>query len=150
MADAPSTSDASSDSPPTRDEHSGLLDPGGDRSFLLDALIGAGVAIVLSFVPFSPVLGGAAAAYLHREDGPQVGAASGVVAALPTALFGFVAFVFLGFGPLFLGGDAAGSVLVLVLLLFALVFFAVINAVLGAVGGFLGIKLAKEYPDPPW
>jgi hypothetical protein len=113
-------------------------DPDPERGFWIHALLGGVVAVVLSFVPFSPALGGAVAGYLQGEDGVRVGAASGLVAAVPTlALFALFA-VFLGFvGP--------GAAEFLVLLAVALVFWFGISAALGAVGGVVGVALADEY-----
>jgi hypothetical protein len=51
---------------------------------LTNALIGAVVTVVLPFVPFSPLLGGAVAGYLQERDGFRVGAPSGAIAAVPS------------------------------------------------------------------
>lgn len=113
----------------------------------VNALLGAVVSVVLSFLPFSPALGGAVAGYLERADGIRVGAIAGVFAAIPQFLFllvfGGVATAFLGFG-----GDAfAGG---FVLLLFVIVvFLAIYTVALSALGGLVGVYLADEFRDRP-
>ena len=112
--------------------------PDPTRGFWPNALVGAVVAVVLSFVPLSPVLGGLAAGYLHGEDGGRVGGASGLLAAVPTltVLFPFAA-VFL------FDGVDAGELLVVAG--GALVVWFAVSAGLGAAGGYLGVVLAGEY-----
>lgn len=108
------------------------------RSTFVNALIGAVVSFVLSFVPFSPVLGGAVAAYLEGRDGVRVGAISGLVAALPVA-----AFVFL-LASLFLFGDGLGLfVLIGVVVLVAVVY----TVALSALGGYLGEYLVTRQAE---
>jgi hypothetical protein len=128
-----------------------LFDPGGDRSLLVDAAIGAAVIVVLSMVPFSEVLGGAAGAYLHRERSAAVGAAAGVLAAIPRFL-AFVAFLFVvPFGFAVFGGEAAGGgAFFLVVALVLLVLVAAWTVLLSTLGGLVGQWLAREYPEPPW
>jgi hypothetical protein len=120
----------------------------GDNDFLVHALIGGVVSVVLSFVPFAPILGGAVAGYLHERDGLRVGSVSGLLAAIPLALV-VVLVVVLGFG--FFGvfaiapgggvGVPGGFVL---LLLFGVVLAAVYTVALSAVGGILGVYLVDE------
>lgn len=115
---------------------------------LINAIIGGVASIVLSFIPFSPVLGGAIAGYLQggsRNDGLRVGAYSGVVAAIPLALFFVFAVVVFGVFGIFAagpGGGGSGAVGGTVLLLFVVVFGLIVAAVytvgLGAIGGWLG------------
>jgi Ca2+-binding RTX toxin-like protein len=113
---------------------------------LINALVGGIASIVLSFVPLSPVLGGAIAGYLQggtRNDGLRVGAYSGIVAAIPLALFFVFALALFGVVGIFSagagGGRAAGGI---ALFLFAFVFALVVSAIytvgLGAIGGWLG------------
>lgn len=56
---------------------------------LFDGIVGAVVTVVLSFIPFSPVLGGAVAATRRDSggygDGAGVGLLAGVLAAIPLA-----------------------------------------------------------------
>lgn len=105
---------------------------------LINAVIGAVVSVVTSFVPFSPILGGAVAAYLEegtRSDAARVGALSGlllVVPFTPILLVG-VAMVPFDFGLSFLA--------ILVVLGFA----AVYAVGFSALGGFLAAYVL-EFP----
>lgn len=112
---------------------------------LTDAIVGAAVTALTAFVPFSPVLGGGLAAYIHRGDrraGAKVGGLSGLVASVPIA----VLFVFLvvGFGlaaaDLGLGllAVAVGAALVV-----GLLGTVVYMVALGAIGGYLGVALTE-------
>lgn len=109
---------------------------------LVNAVLGGVAAIVLSFVPLSPVLGGAIAGYLQggsRNDGLRVGALSGLVAAIP---LGFVVVGLLLVTGLFaLGVGPRGGAGIAVFLLFSvvgLVLVALYTVGLGAVGGWIG------------
>lgn len=107
----------------------------------VNALIGAVVTVVFSFLGLSPLLGGAAAGYLERRDGGRVGALSGLFASLPMLLFvGFGGFLLgvLGFGDVFSG---------IALLLLVALFVVVFTVALSAVGGVLGVYLAEEFRD---
>ncbi|WP_247730601.1 DUF5518 domain-containing protein [Halovivax limisalsi] len=108
----------------------------------LNALIGAVAGIVLSFVPLSPLLGGALAGYLEDgtyREGAIVGLVAGLIMLVPFVLFGlFVTSLFLGFGP-------SGSGLVFgVFGLFVLTTSAAYTVGLGAVGGYIGVYLRDE------
>ena len=106
---------------------------------LINAVIGGIASIVLSFVPFSPVLGGALAGYLQggdRGEGVRVGAYAGVVAAVPLALLLFVVVAVFGF--LALGGRPGGGAFLVVFFLFAAVVVAGIIVGLSALGGWVG------------
>jgi hypothetical protein len=124
--------------------------PSRDGSFV-NALIGAVATVVLSFVPFSPALGGAVAGYLQGEDrnlGLRVGALSGLIATIPVALlvglfvavFGVFAVV-PGNGT---GGAARTLVGLLVLLGLVLLVVAVYTVGLSALGGYVGAILAER------
>jgi len=111
-----------------------------DGDTLLNALLGAVVSVVLSFLPFSPLLGGLLAGYLQggdRSDGARVGAISGVFALVPILGFllllgGVWGFFLLGGMPLRFGAIGA----FLVFLLFVLVGAWTVG--LSALGGWLG------------
>ncbi|MBP1987787.1 DUF5518 domain-containing protein [Halolamina salifodinae] len=107
----------------------------------VNALIGAAVTVVFSFLGVSPLLGGAAAGYLERRDGGRVGAIAGVFATVPMlgvlALFGVLLSV-LGLGDPF---SAFG------LLVIAALFAAVYTVALSTVGGVLGVYLAEEFRE---
>jgi len=112
------------------------------RSLMLDALLGAAVTVLLSFIPFSPVLGGAVAGYLHERDGVKVGTVSGVFAAIPAAVVAtLVVALFVIVPP-----GASGSPGVRMAVLFAVVFLvaAVYTVTLGALGGYLGVYVREE------
>ncbi|WP_435318512.1 DUF5518 domain-containing protein [Haloarchaeobius sp. TZWSO28] len=119
-----------------------------ENGFWINAAIGGIAAIVLSFVPFSPVLGGLISGYLEKDTqrggNIKIGAAAGVISLIPMLFLGvfFVGFGFLGA----LGGaDAAMGV---VFMLFIVAIFAVIGALytigLGAAGGFLAHVLWED------
>lgn len=105
-------------------------------------VVGAIVSVVLSFIPFSPVLGGAAASYLDTDQtasGLGTGTLAGVIGGLPL----LVITVFAGFG-LFMGipGDvapAAAALLAFTAILTLLYFVA-----LSAIGGYLGTWARKR------
>lgn len=106
----------------------------------MNALIGAAVGILLSFVPLSPVLGGGVAGYLEggeSDDGLRVGAVAGAVMAIPLAFIGLVLSVFV------LGAGAPVGVGAMFLL--ALLLIALYTVGLGALGGLVGASLAEEF-----
>lgn len=111
-----------------------------------NAIVGAVVSIVTSFVPLSPILGGLVAGYLQggtNADGVRVGAYSGLVAAAPIA----VLFVFLVGGAVVVGselGIGLVSGFVALMLVFGGLVSAVYLAALGALGGYLGIRLGSN------
>lgn len=113
----------------------------------VNALVGGVAAIVFSFVPFSPVLGGGLAGYLQggtSNDGLRVGAYAGAVAAVPLALVSLLVLFLFGFG-IFLGGTRAGGVLVIVLFMMAFIVATALYTVgLGALGGWLGNYVKYE------
>lgn len=108
-----------------------------DSETLINAIIGAVVTIVTSFVPFSPVLGGGVAAWLEKGDrteGAKVGALSGALISLlllPLLFFGLLIAPF-DFGLTFL------------LMLFVVVLGAAYLIGFGALGGYLGSYVREE------
>jgi len=109
----------------------------------LHALIGAVVTVVVSFIPFSPVLGGGVAAYLSDADadeGIRIGAVSGIIASVPLLLLGLFLVSVLGFfavsGPGG-GGMAFGFGGLLAVLVVGLIAVAY-TVGLSALGGYLG------------
>ena len=135
-------SERSSQSTPVGPESSGQTAERAPNT-LLNGLIGGIVAVLLSFLPFSTVLGGAVAGYLEggrRDDGLRVGLYAGIVALLPlvlilvtvgTFIFGFVG---MGHGPMAMGLPGAGFAF----FVFGFLFLAVYTVGLSAVGGWLG------------
>ncbi|WP_312854243.1 DUF5518 domain-containing protein [Natronococcus sp. JC468] len=102
--------------------------------------MGGVVGVVLSFVPLSPVLGGAVAGYLEGGDtdgGLRVGALAGLVALVPVLFVGFALLFVLGFGPT---SPALGLVG-----LFGLLFAAVYTVGLSALGGTIGVYVESEF-----
>lgn len=113
---------------------------------LINAVIGAVVAVVLSFTGFSPLLGGMVAGYLQRGDragGIRVGALSGAIAALPFLLLFFVFGGFLFTGSMLGNGMGVPGGFVFVLL-FGVVFAFIWSVGLSALGGYLGVYIATE------
>ncbi len=116
---------------------------------LLNAVIGAVVGVVLSFIPFSTVLGGLVAGFLEGPDGRQgaiVGAIAGAIAFLPIAGMGLLLFGILGIGlagGVPLEGFAVVSIVIVVAGFFALAY----TVGPSLLGGYLGAYLAREYPD---
>lgn len=116
----------------------------------LHALIGAVVTVVVSFVPFSPVLGGGVAAYLSDADaneGIRIGALSGAIASVPLLLFGLLLVFFLGFfaiGGVGHGGAPAFGVGGLLVVLVVGVVAVAYTVGLSALGGYLGSYLVDE------
>ena len=114
----------------------------------VNALIGGVASILLGFVPFSTVLGGAIAGYLEGPEtdaGLTVGVYAGLVAVVPFALLGFLfGGALLAFTPMM--GPRGGMVGALGIIGFLLVgFFALLYTVgLSALGGILGAYLHRE------
>lgn len=115
-------------------------------SYRAHAVLGAVATTLLSFIPFSPVLGGGVAGYLeHHVTGRSVsvGALSGVLAMLPV----LVILVFVT-GGLFAGFSAiqeSGMGLVTTAtMLLVLLFVAAFGGALGALGGFVGGHIADR------
>jgi hypothetical protein len=118
---------------------------------LLNALVGAVVSVVVSFVPFSPVLGGAVAGYLQAgdsSDGLRVGAVAGFLAGIPILVAALaLAFVlgFVGFGAMTMDPQAgAGTLLFAVFGVVATLLGALYTVGLSAAGGWLGNYVATD------
>ncbi|MEF8901465.1 MAG: DUF5518 domain-containing protein [Halovenus sp.] len=115
-------------------------------SYGAHAVLGAVVAGVLSFIPFSPGIGGALAGYLERADSDRtisVGAFSGLLAMLPILVI--LLFVLVGLVTGLSGIDQGGMALLTgATMLFVLMIVATIGAGLGALGGFVGGRLAER------
>jgi hypothetical protein len=114
----------------------------------VNALVGGVVSIVLAFLPFSTVLGGAIAGYLEGPEtdaGLRVGVYAGLVAVVPLAFVGFLfGGALLAFAPM-MGprGGMVGAIGLVGFLFFGLL--ALLYTVgLSAVGGVLGAYLYRE------
>ncbi len=112
----------------------------------MNALIGAAVAVLLAFLPFSTVLGGAVAGYLQHgdyRDGAVVGALAGLIALLPILALGSIFGGVLLMGPpvgMPHGFAAVGFVVLFLVFFFAMIYFLG----LGALGGVLGAYIVTE------
>jgi len=127
-----------------REAATGVVAPDG----VTNALVGAVVSVVVSFVPFSSVVGGFVAGYLQRGDrgeSTRVGALSGLFTVLPAAVL--VLFVV---GGLAAGvaevGAIGGALLILAGTLVALVSALAVTVGLSALGGYLAAR-AEERSD---
>lgn len=121
------------------------------RSVWVDALIGAVVTVLTAFIPFSPVLGGGVAGYLHRGDDRaalKVGALAGLLASVPVlAIFGLIVLVvFVGVA---VTGEVAVPLLVVGVMLVLALFVLAYTVVLSAVGGVIGRALARRERQGP-
>lgn len=113
---------------------------------LMNSIVGGVVAVVLTPLNFSPVVGGAVAGYLEGDDGVRVGAIAGAIAAIPLVLFtsllgGVSILPFVGFGDF---GGILPAALGIIGALFAFVLGVLFTVALGALGGYLGVYLQGE------
>lgn len=113
-------------------------DRSGDPSMASNALLGAVVTAVASFVPFSAVLGGGVAGYLQQDE-PWTGARVGVLTGLFVSLPLFIVLGVLTIG-LFIEGFAFLSLVLVVALLFSLLFSVAMSALGGYGGGYLASR----------
>ena len=112
----------------------------GQGDTLFNAVIGAVVTMVTSFVGVSPIIGGGVAAYLEKGDKSasiRIGALSGAIVVIPFVLFGLLIF-----GGISAGG--ASPAFFLVILLFVVVLGAAYTVGLSALGGFIGWYIREE------
>ncbi len=117
-----------------------------DRPTWIEAIVGAVATFVFGFIPFSPLLGGAVAGYLHggnREATLRVGGLSGLLAALPVVVV--VLFLFGGMTSAAVNVGAVGGALFAIgAVVFALVFTVTFQVVLSAIGGLIGVHFSPE------
>ncbi|SIR82155.1 DUF5518 domain-containing protein [Natronorubrum thiooxidans] len=127
------------DTPPPIDTYG--TDSSTGRTTIFNALIGAAVGIVLSFVPGSTLLGGAVAGYLEGDadpvDGLRVGAIAGLCMLAPFVLFGMIAWLF------FLGAGGPGTTIGVVFIV-GLTFGALYTVGLSALGAVFGRYIKTE------
>jgi hypothetical protein len=111
---------------------------------ILNAFIGGIVGVVLSFIPFSTVLGGGVAGYLEGGDsasGAKVGALAGVIAFIPLVLIlGAVLF----FVPVITAPGASVQLALWVSLLLIVLLAALYTIGLGLIGGVVGVYVKEE------
>lgn len=111
-----------------------------------NAIIGAIVGAVTSFVPLSPVLGGLVAGYLQkgtRMDGARVGGLAGLVTAVPITLL-FISLIIGLFGVSTEVGAGFEAGLVAVALAVAAIVATLYLVVLSAIGGYFGVYLDER------
>lgn len=115
------------------------------EDFYLHAVLGAVVTVVLSFVPFAPLLGGGLAGYLHDQGtgrGTRIGLVAGVIAAVPIALVFVLMVTVMSFGAL-ATGEVTGPAFVLGIGAAVLVYVGLYVVGLSAVGGYVGGAIAE-------
>lgn len=120
----------------------------GGHSTVVNALLGAVAAVVLFFLPFQTVIGGAVAGYLQGPDtdeGLRVGALVGVFLMVPVVvLVALLGMGFLAFVP-FLDPSAVGiGAIGLLFVATVLVLGALYTVGLAVLGGVLGAYLNRE------
>ncbi|WP_181684613.1 DUF5518 domain-containing protein [Halorhabdus salina] len=113
-------------------------------SYRATAVLGGVGTAVLSFIPFSPVVGGGLAGYLeHPASGRSVsvGGLAGFLSMVPAlVLLVFVTVgLYNGFATV---GEAGLGIVVVTAMFLTLLFVAAYGAGLGALGGFAGGRLA--------
>ena len=115
-------------------------------SYSTYAVLGAIVAVAVSFIPFSTILGGGVAGYLEWRESERtvsVGGLAGVLPNLPIVLFS----IFVLGGVLAGVRDVDGQsfvILVTGLTVLSLLVLLTLAAALGALGGYLGGKIAES------
>ncbi|PSP81907.1 hypothetical protein BRC83_10715 [Halobacteriales archaeon QS_1_68_17] len=113
---------------------------------LINGLVGGMVSIVLAFLPFSTVIGGAVAGYLEgdgRERGAKVGALAGLIAAVPLLGLFLLVGSFFVVVPFEIGGVAAGA-LGLAAITAMVLFVTLYGILLSTLGGVIGTYLREE------
>ena len=129
--------------------HQRVTDEGVVGTYRSSAVLGAVATAVLSFVPFSPVLGGGLAGYLEQPASGRpvsVGALSGFVAMVPAlVILGFVTVgLYSGFATI---QEAGLGFVVVAGMFFGLLVLSAYGAGLGALGGFAGGRLVQSGSD---
>lgn len=116
------------------------------RSYGAFATLGAVAAIVLSFIPFSSILGAGIAGYFEQKEGGRtisVGAVSALLPVVPTLVL--LTFLFAGiYDGLSTIGEAGAAIPLIVVIVFVGVVGAVLSAVLGGLGGWVGGWIADR------
>lgn len=116
------------------------------KSLWPNAALGSIVTLVLSFMAFSPLLGGGVAGWLQRESpkrGAKVGAISGAIALVPLMVI-----IFLGLFVMMLPGGFGPSALLLLVLFVGLPLLGLWVLGLSTLGGYLGAYLREEHHSP--
>lgn len=121
------------------------------RGLLLgNAILGAVVTGLLSFIPVSPILGGAVSGYVHRKQASgvtTVGALSGLFAALP--LVAIMIFLTVGLTSGFASAGVGGvGIVVVFAMVIAMLVLLVFSVGLGGIGGYLADAIAGDDGPP--
>ncbi len=117
---------------------------------LVHALVGALVGVVLSFIPFSTVIGGAVAGFLEgpdSRDGTVAGALAGAITFVPILGGVFLVAAVLGLGVSVAAIPLEGGALALIVMGFLSMIVLLYTVGLALLGGYLGAYLAGQYPD---
>lgn len=125
-------------------ETSSVSDTEKTPNTFLNAFIGGIIGVVLSFIPFSTVLGGGVAGYLEGGeygDGAKVGALAGLVALVP---FVFILAVGLAVVPVVSAPGAGVQFALWVSVLLIGLVAAIYTIGFSLLGGILGVYLKNE------
>jgi len=126
--------------------HSSASEGEGVDSYRAVAVLGAVATAVLSFIPFSPLVGGGLAGYLEQPESGRavsVGGLAGFLAMVPA--LSILAFVSVGLYNGFAAvGESGLGIVTITGMFLALLFVAAYGGGLGALGGFVGGRLAEN------
>lgn len=121
------------------------------ENFYVHALLGAVVTVVTAVVPFSPLLGGAVAGYLHDEGpsrGTRVGLVSGIIASIPLLLVFFFMLTVMSIGSI-TTGEVAGPAFVIGIVAVVFLIVGLYTVGLSAAGGYVGAAFAESRVETP-
>lgn len=126
------------------------VEPEKGPSLLINGFLGGVVAVLVAFLPFSTVLGGALAGYLQGPDrraSMKAGALAGLVALVPLLLLAFLGAGFLFIVPVSPGSPGPGAGFWGFLAVAALAVLGVLGIYTvggGALGGYVGSYLKED------
>lgn len=126
------------------------VEPEKGPSLLINGFLGGVVAVLVAFLPFSTVLGGALAGYLQGPDrraSMKAGALAGLVALVPLLLLAFLGAGFLFIVPVSPGSPGPGAGFWGFLAVAALTVGGVLGIYTvggGALGGYVGSYLKED------
>jgi hypothetical protein len=121
------------------------------ENFYVHALLGAVVTVVTAVVPFSPLLGGAVAGYLHDEGtsrGTRVGLVAGIIASIPLLLVFFFMLTVMSIGSI-TTGEVAGPAFVIGIVAVVFLVVGLYTVGLSAAGGYVGAAFAESRVETP-
>jgi len=124
------------------------VEPETGPSLPINGFLGGVVAVLLAFLPFSTVLGGAVAGYLQGPDrraSMKAGALAGLVALVPLVLLAFLVAGFLVIVPVSPGGPGPDPRLFLTVAgITILGILGIYTVGGGALGGYVGSYLKED------